>query len=84
MDVITTVLNQLFDEDDAEHYVGNYDALHSNKLNTHVSQLLIEPNTNNILRNMNTRTKYITRKNIGRFFANNTQQKGGIRKTYKK
>lgn len=56
IDVITAVLNQLFDETN-ENYIG---------LSTNTTP--IEQNTNNILRNMNTRTKYIERKNVGTYF----------------
>lgn len=58
MNVITAILNQLFDEEDKEHYVGQ------------PTQISIENNTNNILRNMNTRTTYIKRKNIGTYITN--------------
>ena len=67
MDVITTVLNQLFDENDSEHYVGYSD-------NTPLEQ-----NTNDILRNMNTRTTYIKRKNVCKYLLS----QGGRRKIRK-
>jgi len=78
MDVLTSVLNKMFDEDDREHYVGDYDAVHhgsqDNKKANHV-----EPNTNNILRSINLHSNAITRKNKGIYFKNNTQKKGGRR-----
>jgi hypothetical protein len=59
MDVIITVLNKLFDEKERNFYLG-YDKIMIN----------IHNKTNNVLRNINTRTKYIKRKNIGTtFFA---------------
>jgi hypothetical protein len=76
MDVLTSVLNKLFDEDDREHYVGDYDAVHHilhNKRANHV-----ESNTNNILRNINLHSNAITRKNKGVYFKN-TKRKGGAR-----
>jgi hypothetical protein len=63
MKVITKVLNKLFDEDDIEHYVGDYHAIHPNS-NKIQSPTPMEPNTNNIIRNINTRTKFISRRNI--------------------
>lgn len=78
MDVLTSVLNKLFDEDDRDHYVGDYNAIHhgsqNNKKTNHV-----EPNTNNILRNINLHSNAITRKNKGVYFKNNTKRKGGAR-----
>jgi len=53
MDVILTVLNRLFDEDD-EYYIGN-----KNKL------VPIHKNTNVVLKNMNKYTQYVERKNKG-------------------
>ena len=77
MDVLTSVLNKLFDEDDREHYVGDYDVVHhishdNKKANN------VEPNTNNILRNINLHSNAITRKNKGIYFKN-TKRKGGAR-----
>jgi hypothetical protein len=68
IDVITTVLNKLFNEDDKEHYIGHPSEIETNK------------NTNNILRNMNKRTSYIKRKNVGTYTTN----KGGRRITIKR
>jgi hypothetical protein len=52
MDIIITVLNNIFDENNTELYIGkNKDFIN------------IYNKTNNILRNMNRRTKYVTRKN---------------------
>lgn len=65
IDVMTAVLNQIFDETN-ENYVGS----------AHPEP--IEQNTDNILRNMNTRTTYIKRKNVGIYFT-----QGGRRATRK-
>jgi hypothetical protein len=54
MDVIITVLNRLFDEDNTEFYVGNPDRL-----------LPIHNKTNSVLMNMNQHTPFIKRKNVG-------------------
>lgn len=77
MKVITTVLNKMFDEDDPEHYVGDYNALHP----YHPIQVdePIHPNTNAVLRNMNQRPKYIRRKNMGVYFSDG----GSLRRTRK-
>lgn len=78
MDVLTSVLNKLFDEDDREHYVGDYDAVHHGSHNNEKSNT-VEPNTNNILRNINLHSHAITRKDKGIYFKNNTKRKGGAR-----
>jgi hypothetical protein len=78
MDVLTTVLNQLFDEDDREHYVGDYDAIHVDS-NNKQEAIPIESNTDNILRIMNLRTNAFTRKNKGIYFKNNAKSNGGRR-----
>jgi hypothetical protein len=54
MDVIITVLNRIFDEDNTEYYIGS-----QNRLN------IIHNKTNSILENINRHRKYTTRKNIG-------------------
>ena len=53
MDVILTVLNRLFDEED-EYYIGDKDRL-----------VPIHKNTNTILKNMNTHIGHVERKNKG-------------------
>lgn len=53
MDIILTVLNSLFDEDD-EYYIGNKDKL-----------IPIHKNTNTVLKNMNRYTQHVERKNKG-------------------
>jgi hypothetical protein len=53
MNVIITVLNKIFDENNEEYYIGN-------KLYP------IHNKTNIVLKNINTRTKYTVRKNIGK------------------
>ena len=53
MNVIITVLNNIFDENNEEYYIGNKFYPIHNK-------------TNIILKNINTRTKYTIRKNIGK------------------
>ena len=53
MDVIITVLNRLFDEED-EYYIGNKDRL-----------VPIHKNTNAVLKNMNKYTQHVERKNKG-------------------
>jgi hypothetical protein len=65
IDVMTAVLNQIFDETN-DNYVGS----------AHPEP--IEQNTDAILRNMNTRTTYIKRKNVGTYFT-----EGGSRATRK-
>lgn len=77
MDVLTSVLNKLFDEDDREHYVGDYDAVHHGSYNKKANH--VEANTNNILRNINLHSNAITRKNKGIYFNNNTKRMGGAR-----
>lgn len=54
MHIILTVLNRMFDETNTEYYIGAQKPI----LNIHTK-------TNTILKNMNTRTKYFTRKNWG-------------------
>lgn len=54
MNVIITVLNHLFDENNIDFYIGNTDKL-----------LHIHNNTNNVLRNINAFTTHVTRKNRG-------------------
>jgi hypothetical protein len=54
MNIIITVLNRLFDEDNNEYYIGN-----SNKLYN------IHKKTNVVLNNMNMHGKLLTRKNKG-------------------
>ena len=76
MDVLTSVLNKLFDEDDREHYVGDYDAVHHISQNNKKANN-VEPNTNNILRNINLHSNAITRKNKGVYFKNNEKHNGG-------
>lgn len=49
MDVIITVLNRIFDENDSEFYIGNITPIHKK--------------TNLVLNNMNTRTMIVSRKN---------------------
>ena len=83
MDVLTTVLNQLFDEDDREHYVGDYDAIHLDSHNKR-ENVPVEPNTNNILRSINLHSNAITRKNKGVYFKNNIKRNGGTRRTRKR
>lgn len=51
MDVIITVLNRIFDEDNAKYYIGNITPVHKK--------------TNIVLNNMNTRTAIVSRKNKG-------------------
>lgn len=64
MDVIITVLNRLFDEDNAEFYIGN-----QNKF------VFIHNKTNSVLENMNKHTKLATRKNRGfRLFPLSTNE----------
>ena len=54
MDVILTVLNRIFDEDNTEFYIGNkYKARE------------ISNNTNKVLNNINIHSLLITRKNKG-------------------
>lgn len=55
MDVIITVLNRLFDENNKDFYVGN-----SNKL------IQIHNKTNFVLKNINSHKKHATRKNMGK------------------
>lgn len=80
MDVITSVLNKLFDENDREHYVGDYDAVHFGPEHAQ-KDIHVEPNTNNILRNINLHSNAITRKNKGVYFKNNIKRNGGTRRT---
>ena len=54
MDVILTVLNRLFDEDNKEYYIGNKDKL-----------VPIHTKTNAVLETMNTHNRHVTRKNRG-------------------
>lgn len=54
MDVIITVLNRLFDENDPDYYIGN-----KNKL------FPIHNKTNAVLNNINRHTEHFTRKNKG-------------------
>lgn len=54
MDVIITVLNRLFDENNKEFYIGNNDKL-----------VHIHNNTNRVLKNLNKFSQYVTRKNKG-------------------
>lgn len=82
MNVITSVLNKLFDEDDIDHYVGDYHAIHPNSNNIQ-SPTPIEPNTANIIRNINKRTNFISRKNLRKQVVNNTNIHG-CNKTKKK
>jgi len=56
MDVIITVLNRLFDEDNDEFYIGNKDEI-----------IPIHMKINTILENINTRAKQVSRKNKGNF-----------------
>jgi hypothetical protein len=58
MDVIITVLNRLFDEDNKEFYIGDND-------NTIIYP--IHNKTNLVLNNINKHTTIITRKNKGKF-----------------
>lgn len=60
MDVIITVLNKLFDENNQEYYVGNY-----NKISYIQPLYPIHNKTNTVLKNINLFTKYSTRKNRG-------------------
>ena len=75
MDVIITVLNRLFDEDNKEFYIGNKDKLY-----------LIHNKTNIVLNNINAHSKIFTRKNKGikmlpNFINNNIINiKGSIKK----
>jgi len=78
MDVLTSVLNKLFDEDDRQHYIGDYDAIHHITQNNK-KENAVEENTNNILHSMNLRINAITRKNKGVYFKNNTKRNGGRR-----
>jgi hypothetical protein len=60
MDVIITVLNRIFDEDNKDYYIGD-----TNKL------YYIHNKTNNVLQNINNHSKLSTRKNKGvRMFPN--------------
>jgi hypothetical protein len=53
MNVIITVLNKIFDENNKEYYIGNkFYSIHNK--------------TNTVLKNINTHTKYTIRKNIGK------------------
>ena len=54
MDVILTVLNRLFDEDNKEYYIGNKDKL-----------VPIHAKINAVLENMNKHNRHVTRKNRG-------------------
>ena len=61
MDVIITILNRLFDEDDIKHYVGH---------NVNKNILYdIHPYTDLFLNNMNTHGIYGPRTNKGRFLS---------------
>ena len=80
MDVITSVLNKLFDEDDREHYIGDYDAIHLDSQNKR-ENVPVEPNTDNMLRSINLHSNAITRKNKGVYFKNNIKRNGGTRRT---
>lgn len=51
IDVIITVLNRIFDEDNAKYYIGNITPIHKM--------------TNLVLNNMNSRTAIVSRKNKG-------------------
>jgi hypothetical protein len=80
MNVITRVLNKMFDEDDIEHYVGDYHSIHHNIQ----SNTPTEPNTPNIIRNINTRTKFISRRNLHKLTTENSNTiQGGRYKTKK-
>jgi hypothetical protein len=57
MDIILTILNRLFDEDNYEYYIG-YDKEITN----------IHNQTNNTARIINTHKKYATRKNKGKTY----------------
>ncbi len=54
MDVIITVLNRLFDENNKEYYIGNSNSLFH-----------LQNKTNLCLKNINNYTKYVSRKNKG-------------------
>ncbi len=57
MDIIIAVLNNIFDENNTELYIGkNKDFIN------------IYNKTNNVLRNMNSRPNYVTRKNKGKTY----------------
>ena len=53
-DVIITVLNRLFDQTNKEYYIGNKNKIYH-----------IHKNTNHVLTNINSKTKYAKRKNKG-------------------
>lgn len=55
MNVIITILNRIFDEDDKDHYIGNLNKIYS-----------IHNNTNDVLESINKYTTHTTRKNKGK------------------
>jgi hypothetical protein len=68
MNVIITVLNRLFDEDNKNFYVGykNYYVSNTNYYFTPINKLYpIHNQTNNVLQNINNHSKLRTRKNKG-------------------
>ncbi len=64
MDVIITVLNRLFDENNKEYYIGIKNGIKNNIKNTDLLTN-IHFKTNNVLNDINTHTKIVTRKNKG-------------------
>jgi len=68
MDIITIVLNKLFDEDNIDYYIGDYHKKYPININNPVKlQQLSEINNtiNNVLNNINKRSQYVKRRNIG-------------------
>ncbi len=68
MDVITCVLNKLFDEDNIHYYIGDYHKKYpitnNNQKNTQ-QPFEINNKINSVLNNIDTRIQYIKRKNLG-------------------
>lgn len=58
MDVIISVLNDIFDETNTSMFIGYKDTNKNNIINVHIK-------TNNVLNNINKHTKYVTRRNKG-------------------
>jgi hypothetical protein len=76
MNVIITVLNRLFDEDNSEFYIGNEDKL-----------VPIHKNTNIVLNGINIRSKIVTLKNKGKRMyppLNNNSKSGNKYMLHKK
>lgn len=65
MDAIINVLNKVFDENNKEYYIGN----NRKKIRGHVvhdnSLIILHPNVNTVLENMNQHINHVARKNKG-------------------